>query len=481
MLEAKTITPRFRWFQNPILFPGAAAVAVLYWLGTTILGLNGLFCLVLLAQTVLFFLLFQRPVWAMASLIVGQLTVSSFQFSLFGLPMSLRLFWTILALIFLLPVLASRRQTHLGRRSWHVIIPAIIFFLLATISNLVNTDFYTSLRYLREPATALVILCLLPAAVENERDLKILSLVALFTCSASAIVALIQVYAPSAWATFNLYEGIEGLRVTGLSSGPFYLGFMFPVVLVPIIAIIFLKGVNSSARILLILLFVLIAMGLYYSYTRIGIYSLIPAILVMIFFMKGRPKKQLLLFSSIIFAVFFVVVFSLGNRYTQGFASESSAAGRLVLWQAGLNIASDNPVLGIGVGRFIEVAPEYASTISTSTLYNQGAEGVLGAYQAHDDFLTIWSSFGIIALVVYLWLLAAIFSNFIIAYRNSKVRFFKGFTLGCIGALVALIVYSAVQNLLDSSMLIWVFGGLSIATTKIASSQRLSPEKKISK
>ena len=473
MLETKAITYRFRWFQNPLLLPGIAAAAGMYWLGTSILGLTWLFCLVLLTQIVLFCLLFQRPVWAMASLIVGQLTISSFQFSLFGLPMSLRLFWTILTLLFLLPVLIRRGKINLGSRAWHIIVPAAIFFLLATVSNLVNTDLYTSVRYLREPATALIILFLLPATIENDKDLKILSVVALVTCTASAVVALLQTYTPPTSSPITIIEGaLVGTRVTGLTVSPFYLGYMFPVVLLPMIAIFFLKGANSVGRILLVLLFIIIAMGLYFSYTRSGIYSLIPGILVMIFYMKGKPKKQLFAVSLIIFAAFFTLVFITGNRYVQGFTTEQSAAGRLVLWEAGLNIASDHPLLGIGVGQFLNIAPEYASSIPANILQNLGAGGALGDYTAHDDFLTIWSSFGTIALVVYLWLLVSIFINLIIAYRHGGTRFFKGFTLGCVGVMAALMLYSAVNNLLDSSMLIWVFGGLSIATTKMA----LSPK-----
>lgn len=473
----KTIDYQHRWFQNPLLLPIIAVTVGLYWLGITVLGMNWLFCLVVMVQVVLFFLLFQRPVWAIASLIVGQLSISSFQFSLFGLPMSLRLFWTILALVFLLPFLMNRGKINLGSRARNIIIPAFIFFILATISNLINTDLYTSLRYLREPATALVILFLLPAAVENEKDLKILGVVALMTCAVSALVALIQTFTTS--ASVPLVPGMSSnIRVSGLALSPWFLGYMFPVVLLPIISVYFLKGVNSATRVLLIFLFILIALGLYYSYTRSGVYSAILGVLVIIFFMRGKPKRQLMLFSIIIFAIFFGIVFALGNRYVQGFTSEQSAAGRLVLWQAGLNIALNNPVLGIGVGQFMKVSPEYASTISVKAMQTLGSGGVLGVYSVHDDYLTVWSSFGTMALLVYLWLLVSIIINFIIAYRHSQTRFFKGFTLGCIGVMAALILFAAVNNLLESSELMWVLGGLSIATTKMALSKEFSSEKK---
>jgi O-antigen ligase len=431
---------------------------------------NWLFYIVVLAQVVVFVLLFRRPVWAVASLIVGQLTVSSFKFSIMGIPMSLRLFWAVLAILLLLPLLVyPGRRLELGSRVRYVLIPAVLFYALATIANLINTDLYTSVRYLREPVTALAIMILVPAAISNEGDLKTLSVVAMVTCLISAIVALLQHYTSSSAFSIYFSGAAQGVRVTGLTGGAFALGYMFPAVLLPMIAVFFLKAVTLRIRIILLLCAAVIFAGLYLSYTRSGMYFMAAGLLVIGFYMIGRAKKQLLLCCFVAFAVFFASVSMAGNRYVQGFSNEGSAAGRLVLWQAALNIASDHPVFGIGVGQFEQVSQDYASTVSLSSRETLGAESVLGVYQAHNDYLTIWSSFGILALLVYLWLILGIFINFLIAYRRSRTRFLRAFALGSLGAMVALALYSAVQNLLDSSMLMWVFGGLSIAAARMAS------------
>jgi O-antigen ligase len=440
-------------------------------------GSSWIFYLVVLVQVILFLLLFKRPVWAVASLIVGQLTVSSFKFSIVGIPMSLRLFWAILAILLLLPLLLYQgRRLEFGGRVRYVLIPALLFFALATISNLTNTDLYTSVRYLREPVTALAILMLVPAAVRDESDLKTLSIVAVVTCVASAAVALLQHYTST--SAFSLYfsGAAENVRVTGLTGGAYAIGYMFPAVLLPMVAVLFLKGARPGPRVLLLVCAAVIAAGLYFSYTRSGVYFLAAGLLVVGFYMTGKAKRQLLLLCFIGFAIFFVSVSLAGNRYVQGFSKEGSAAGRLVLWQAALNIASDHPILGIGVGQFEQVSQNYASTVSLSSKETLGAESVLGVYQAHNDYLTIWSSFGVLALLVYLWLMLGIFINFLIAYRRSRTRFLRAFTLGSIGAMVALALYSAVQNLLDSSMLMWVFGGLSIAAARMASPRLVSGE-----
>jgi len=65
-----------------------------------------------------------------------------------------------------------------------------------------------------------------------------------------------------------------------------------------------------------------------------------------------------------------------GNRYSEGFGEESSAAGRLVLWQAGAFIALDNPLFGIGEGKFIEYSQLYSSEVEQSNVVR--IENVLG-------------------------------------------------------------------------------------------------------
>jgi O-antigen ligase len=471
MLETKAITYQYRWFQSPLLLLILAAVAGMFWL-PGISGISMPLRLVLLAQVILFILLLRRPVWAMAALIVGQLTASTYMFPILGLPISVRFFWTILALFLLVPILMKNGGIKLGSRAWRVIIPAVILFYIATISNFINVDPSITVKYLRTVATALVILFLLPATVNDEKDLKLLALVALITCSVSAVFALMQHFSYLGLPLYELFEGtLRGDRVSGLSESPVQLGYNLPIVLLPMLALFFTKGINANIRKLLPLLALLIVVALYFTFTRSGIYSLALGLVFIFFLMKGKYKKVFFLVALVLFGAFFCYVSAVDNRYAQGFSDESSAAGRLVLFQAGLNIALDNPVLGIGTDRFKEVSSEYASTINPGLMETQWAGSNLGSQEAHDDFIAIWASFGTLALLAFLWLFVGIFRNFLDAYRHSQTRFLKGFTLGCIGVVAAYIVNAAFHNVMYSSMLIWVLGGLSIASIKLASSQ----------
>ena len=474
MPNTTAVTYQPRWFQNQLLLPGAVALASMFWLAENgKLGIGGPLLLVLLAQLVLFLLLLRRPIWAMAALIVGQFTSSNYMLSIAGLQVSIRFLWAILALIILVPMLSKNGGIKLGSGARRIIIPAAIMVSVATVANLVNTDLAQTMQYLRMNVASLVILFLLPATIKNERDLKRLALVALITCSVSAIFALLQrLHLQGLLPLYELYENsVSWHRVSGLAESPVQLGFGLPLILLPMLAIYLSGGASLRVKKLLILLAAIMVAALFFTFTRSGIYSLIPGVLLMVLLMKGKPKKELFMVTLVLFAGFLFFVDLIGSRYIQGFTSESSAAGRLVLWVTGLDIALNQPILGIGANQFIEVSTEYAETIDPSMITIRGAEKVLGRYEAHNDFLTVWTSFGTVALLAYLWVFVGIFRNNLASYRKSPTPFLKALSLGLLASLVAYILNAATHNVMGSSMLLWILSGLSIATTKIALSQ----------
>ena len=188
----------------------------------------------------------------------------------------------------------------------------------------------------------------------------------------------------------------------------------------------------------------------------------------MVLLMKGKPKKEFFLAMLILGVAFLGFAEMTANRYSKGFEEEKSAAGRLVLWEAGLLIALDNPISGIGSKRFEEASVAYASAISSESMKRFDVGRGLGTTEAHNDFLRVWSSYGTVALLALLWLFVGVFRNFLDAYRHSRTRFLKGFAVGCFGAVAAYIVNAATHNVMDTSQLMWILGGLSIATTKLA-------------
>ena len=196
----------------------------------------------------------------------------------------------------------------------------------------------------------------------------------------------------------------------------------------------------------------------------------------MLFFIKIKGKMEIFLAIAVLCVGFVIYTDMKGNRYSKGVTEESSAAGRLLLVQAGSQIAMDYPILGIGNRGFKEMSQAYVTSIGYDPAVVD-IEEVIGVEQPHNDFIRVWISFGTPALMVFLWLFVAIFLNFLESYRKSHNRFIKGIAIGSLAALAAYAVSAATHNVMDSVVLLWVLGGLSIATCKLAAKEKQKVEK----
>lgn len=468
MQKAETVRYQPQWFQNRRLIIGILACFLVAILGIQ-LKFWSVVTLVLIIQIIFFILAFRRPVWAMAALLVGQFTASNYILTLSaGTQISVRLLWTIMAVLIMIPLLKVKGGIKLGRGIRSVIIPAAIFFVLATIANVVNLDTANIYPYLRTGVTALAILFFLPALVKNEKDLKLLAIVILIICTISSLAAVMQHYQYLGMPVITLSGDtiIPQNRTPGLAASPLYLSYELSIVILPMFALFFMKGVSRSARIALTVSALVMVAALYFTYTRSGMYSIIPGIMVMVLFLKGKMRKELLLIFIVITVSFLLYINITNNRYSRGFNDESSAAGRLVLWKAGIMIALDNPVVGIGQGRFMEISQLYSGDVGSSAV--PGAEGVLGTQQNHNDFIRVWDSFGTPALLAYLWVFVSTFRNFYYGYRRSTGPFLKAMALGGFAALISYVVSAFMHNLMDSVPIFWILAGFSIAFVKLA-------------
>lgn len=454
--------------QNRKLIFALFALFVIMSLMIVALKMPSSLALVLAAQIVLFLLAFYRPVWAVAALLVGQLTASDYVFYVSGTQISARFLWTILAVMLLIFIFLKEGRITLGSQARRILLPAIIFFVLAIIANAVSTDMTFTLQYLRQVTTSLIVLIVLPAVIKNEQDLKMLALIALITCSISALFALSQHlhfnFLPLSTTIFG--NGFSGRRAWGLSASPVLLGFTLPLVIISAICLLFHSSVNRRYYLVTIFSILLMSAATYFTYTRSGMYSFGAGLIAMILFMKLKVKKELFLVAIILCVAFVMYTNMKENRYSQGVSNDSSAAGRLVLWQAGAQIALHYPILGIGGSDFKQVSEAYASSVEVNTAVVQ-AQDVLGVEQPHNDFLRVWVSYGTPALIAFLWFFAGVFRNFLNYYRKSSKRFAKGLALGLFAALVTYVVNAASHNVMDSVCILWIFGGLSIALYKL--------------
>jgi len=448
--------------------------------------------LALVGVAALFLFGLKRPIWAVAALLVSQLTVTSYMISTpFGW-ISLRLLLLLATLLIMIPTFA-RRGVDLGPRARKVIVPVLILIFISAIANLVNSGFDFAFKDFRNMMVGLLIVILLPAATRNLKELKILCGVAFVVIAASAVIGLMQHYGflgmDQATLIPNFLSGDwEGApRVPGMGETELELAYILSATLLVVLAMYLAKGVNSSTKKLLVIAMLLMAPALYFTYTRSALLALVLGLATLPLFVKTRIRGEVILSAALAVILLIELTGAFEGMHLGGRAEEvqeESTISRKILWQAGIDIALDNPVLGIGGDRFGVVSTEYASSVDPSLLEWEEERywgyRTLGSGAIHNDFLHVWVSYGTVALVVYAWLFMVTMRNFVEAYRKSQRGFIKGLALGLACALVAYVVNAFYHNLMRTLPLLWVLAGFSLVLTKLTAQRQAPAEKAVS-
>ena len=463
--QAKTKEGAFPWLA---LLP----LAFIPVFGTSPEGLQHL---LLLVQGVFLFMGVRRPVWILAALMVSELTIANYMWEFGGSRISNRLILTVVSIPLIMPHVVQRPD--LGPRTRSMVLVALGFLAVTTFANLVAGDTAYVLKFARYLITGLIALMLAPAAVNSNDDVRDLSLAVLVVSAASALVAVLQHY--SQFTDAPLYQAIPhpglgpdtfdtwGGRAVGLAENPIYVTGTLLFSAMFLLGVILLGDLEPRLRLLFTSILMMTVAALFFSYTRSWVYSAALGLLAMALVYRGRYTREFVLVMIVVGGGFFYWSDAQSNRYTQNASNDPSAATRPVLWETGLNIALDNPVLGVGHNQFRALSPQYATKLSESTLKREDAGSALGEYDVHNDYLNVWLSFGTGALVLYLWLFVLTIKNYVEAFFHTSEPLLKGFALGGLGAVLAFGVNSFFHNLFDSTLLIWLLAGLSLALTKL--------------
>jgi O-antigen ligase len=455
--------------QNLFSRPTGIALAILAMV--VLWGLNplNLITLVLLIIVALFLIGVKKPAWAVAALLVSEITLTSFMIATpLGLIISLRLLLIILIGLVLLRSFV-KKEINIGPQSRLVLIPALIFLGLSLVSNFVN----------------ILIVIYLPAVTKSYKELKVLCGVVFIGLTASAIIAIMQHYNVLGMADNVLnprYQLAE--RVPGMAESTLYLSFTLPIATIIVLSIYLAKGANPGIKKLMLPSAVLMVIALYFTYTRSALLGLAVGLLALVLFLKTKLRWEFIFIALLLVVIFIETTGVLEGTTMSGreqSGQESSEYERHVLSQAGVAIALDNPILGIGAGQFRKVSPQYASSIDPELLRQQEEYWeyrTLGSQEAHNDLVMVWASYGTPALAVYLWLFIVISRILYNSHRASKRRFIKGLSIGLAASLVAYIANAFYHNCIAAMPLLWIVAGLSLATAKLSMNNKTNQQSK---
>jgi len=123
---------------------------------------------------------------------------------------------------------------------------------------------------------------------------------------------------------------------------------------------------------------------------------LIAGISVSGFWLTDNQLKQYLLTST-----------SIGKRFAQGLSLQANK-DRLLMWKAGWQVISDNPILGLGPKMGEEIVPYYQKIAKEFNHRYQHQPSV----GLHNIYIQTWIDFGILGLLGYLlWMFSVIFQS----------------------------------------------------------------------
>jgi len=419
-----------------------------------------------------FALALHHPSWILIPVILTELTLYSYSSPSLGAAHRLAIVLAA-ALIGGVAILRGTRFVDLHFR--RVILPCIAFLVIATAVNAMHSQDEYVLQYFRYQVGQLLVAVLAATLISTRRDLLRVAQVTLVIGVIAAIAAILQHFAP----TFALYGAADAETVRawkgrsiGLSANPIALANQMTFVLAPLIGVILCGAWRiDRLRIMLGTVAFLLFAGLTFSYTRSGFFALGPGLIAMGLLLRGYRRAFIV--GAVICAILFFPALEntglLGHRYFKDANEDQSAATHEALWEVSLAIALDHPVDGIGHEHFEAVSLDYIDAVDDDSREISGASSI-GGHRPHNDFLSVWVSWGIFALIAYLGIFLGTLRNLLIASRHHDLLI-RGLAVGGVGGLVIYAVNSAYHNYMDSSVALWLYAGLSVALVRVAKSE----------
>ena len=107
--------------------------------------------------------------------------------------------------------------------------------------------------------------------------------------------------------------------------------------------------------------------------------------------------------------------------------------GRIRIWHGTLELIKAHPIMGVGFGGYATAIPRYHEDT-----------GEFIPYEAHNDFLELQASGGVVGTILFVWFIVELFKRSFISLR-SKQSFRKAVALGSLVGLCGVALHSLVD------------------------------------
>lgn len=234
--------------------------------------------------------------------------------------------------------------------------------------------------------------------------------------------------------TFITSTNFIGTRLISFIEDP----NSFAIKLTPLVAFCYTLFKIEETKILKLISIIaglIIIFAIVLTFSRGGLLALLSVLGLII--IEEVKYKKLVLFIAGSLTLVLSIIFILKFTQTDSIAFDVSIIQRLRILKGGVQMFFDHPILGVGVGNFVN--------------YCSGYSGIIIGLVAHNSFLHIAAEMGIIGLVIFTLLFTTTVSNLRSTakhFRNSKnVYYIKGIMFSLAGFTVHSMFLSEQYNI----------------------------------
>ena len=232
-------------------------------------------------------------------------------------------------------------------------------------------------------------------------------------------------------------------------------------------------------RALTLLLFVLLCVGLFFSYCRAAWISVVAALGIYVLVRMGMKVKWMVLLFGLGVGMFFVyqsdVLYRLGKNHQDSsytladqvksisnISTDASNVERLNRWASAMRLWKESPVVGVGPGTYQFLYGSYQKSYQLSTISTNA--GDLG--NAHSEYIGPMTEQGLPGVLLVVALFLTTFATGVRVYRTAKDPAVGRMALAFTLSLLTYYVHGVFNNFLDTDKLsvpFWAFTAAVVA------------------
>ncbi|MBI4650905.1 O-antigen ligase family protein [Candidatus Desantisbacteria bacterium] len=282
----------------------------------------------------------------------------------------------------------------------------------------------------------LVIVFFITVNLVKKKEIKFL-VTLLIACS--IVFALIGIYQ---YIKINKgFINVNSIRIRGNLGSIFDFAWFLMYMILLSISVFSLKMNNLYEKIFLVSAILIMSIALILTYTRGAWLGLISGVLVICFLKDKRIIIPVLLFISL--SIYLSSSFKERAKKIQNFKSTSDYS-RIEIWEKGIKIIKDNPLLGVGMENY-ELAADKKGKFEVHP-------------HSHNNYIQQGVNAGILGLAAFLWIIYNLLNKGYGSIKNNlDDPYLKNINIGCFAGLISFLVSGIVDYSIKNDVSITLF------------------------